>query len=113
MSKKNLFKLIAIVLVVVGLFLISISFIVRNKNDEKEPDNVVEEKPNDSNKLTYAKVYQMAINLYSGNDIDVAVEEETERFVIKRIYKSTGKTERYYVDKETGIISTDEVVVEG
>lgn len=122
MNKKNIFKLIAIILVVVGILCIALSFVVgKDKGNNKESntnddsDVVVQPVTPDDEiaPMTYDDVYNMAVSLYGGDNVNIEIEEDTDRFVIKRIYKTTGIIEHYYVDKETGAISTDPIFGEG
>ena len=125
MNKKNIFRLIAIVLIVVGVFVIAFALISdndknnnnhssNNVDNDKEVNNGVDESdPSDERpSLSYDDVYSMALSLYGGDNVNIELEEEIDRFVIKRIYKATGVVERYYVDKETGFISTDEIIMD-
>lgn len=117
MDKKNIFKLIAIVLVVLSI--LGIAFLLsgnRGENNNNVDSNGTGlDKPNPpvtDHVLSYDDVYSMALSLYGGDNVNIELEEETDRYVIKRIYKATGVVERYYVDKETGFISTDVIIME-
>ena len=122
MDKKNIFKLIAIILIVVGILTIALALITANDNDNNTDNKVDSEDVNNGggdldpppivSEMTYEDVYSMALSLYGGDNVNIEIEEETERFVIKRIFKSTGAIERYFVDKETGSISTEELIFE-
>ena len=122
MKNKNIFKLISIILVVIGLLCIALSFVVgKDKEENKKPNDnddggVVGEPvtPDDEDfSVTYEDIYNMAYSLYGGDDVNIEIAEEADRFIIKRIYKSNGSTEYYYVDKKTGSISTDPIWDEG
>jgi hypothetical protein len=121
MKKKNVFKISSIILVVIGIVLISLSFIVSDKKEMKPDDNAnnsednVEVKPStpDDTKpsLTYKEVYDMAVSLYGGAGITIEVVEEDDKFVINRNSNASDNVETYFVDKITGSISVADVVI--
>lgn len=117
MKKRNIFSLIAILLIVIGFLLIALSFVADKDNVKMESNNNDEVKPGEAveiekTSITYDSVYSMGLSLYGGENIKIEVDEEDERFVIKRLFLETENFEFYYVDKETGSIYTEDFITE-
>ena len=119
MQNKNSLKLSAIILVIIGIVLISLSFIVSdekemnnnqnndNSNADVKPSTSDDEKP----PLSYESVLEMANSLYGGDGVTIEVIDEGDKFVINCIYNSTGNVEHIFVDKATGSISSVKIEV--
>ena len=119
MKNKKVLKISATILVVIGVVLISLSFLVSDKkemNNKPTNDNVnvVPSTPSDeAPPISYESVLAMATSLYGGEGFAVAVKDDGDRFVIERKYESNGNIEIYFVDKATGSVYTEDAPAEG